>query len=65
MIKQIIFIDGETGHLFSDARLTVPILCREHESYVTKDLQCSTGKHEVEYTIPYMLFEISSQKLGD
>src|SRR5215218_1198559 len=62
-LKQIIFVDKNTGHLFTDARLSLEIHCPQHpQSAIDSKWYCKEGKHTIKYKVDYMLFETSSTK---
>jgi hypothetical protein len=59
-ITRVIFVYKETGRLFSDRALTIPLLCRKHNCRAwissTKEIYCDTG-HPLIIDFPYEIME--------
>ena len=39
------FEEKGTGYLYSDVRLSKPLICKHHGSYVKRDFYCERGRH--------------------
>jgi hypothetical protein len=61
-IKLAVFVDKETGYIFSDRRFRNQFLCKKHKSPVTKGpaygLLCEIGKHTIIPEMDYEVYEI-------
>jgi hypothetical protein len=65
LITRVIFVDKETGRLFSDRALTIPLLCRKHNCRawisLTKEIYCATG-HPLIIDFPYEIMEVCGKE---